>query len=147
MINIPSEWLRSGAVVPVNVETTALLVAALRASLAALPQQAAPVPSALDWWATVDNILKEYGLEAITFVSDFKKAQESAPSESDALALLREARDALALLMQVFPTDGDMVQAGWNAREVDDACNAHDSVQATLSKIDALLPRSDKGRG
>jgi hypothetical protein len=36
----------------------------------AQPEQPEPPP----WWPAVENILKEYGLQAIDFVADFKKA-------------------------------------------------------------------------
>jgi deoxyribose-phosphate aldolase len=32
------------------------------------------------WWPAVENILNEYGLQAIDFVADFKKAKDAAYS-------------------------------------------------------------------
>jgi hypothetical protein len=39
------------------------------------PAQPAPVPP--PWWPAVENILNEYGLQAIDFVADFKAAEQS----------------------------------------------------------------------
>lgn len=45
---------------------------ALEAYCDGLADQPAPTPPA--WWPAVENILKEYGLQAIDFVADFKVA-------------------------------------------------------------------------
>jgi hypothetical protein len=56
-------------------------ITAIKEALAQ-PEQPEPPP----WWPAVENILKEYGLQAIDFVADFKKAlaqpeQEPWPEE------------------------------------------------------------------
>lgn len=45
-------------------------ITALRERLAQPEQRPVPPP----WWPAVENILNEYGLQAIDFVDDFKKA-------------------------------------------------------------------------
>lgn len=46
-------------------------IAALQEALAEQPAQPQPEPA---WWPAVENILNEYGLQAIDFVADFKAA-------------------------------------------------------------------------
>lgn len=41
---------------------------------------------------------------------------------------------ALTKLMQHFPTDGDMHEAGWTMDEINAACDAHDAARAALAK-------------
>lgn len=56
---------------------------------------------------------------------------------------LRVAREALTRLLQVFPTDIDMAEAGWNSREIDDACNAYDAAQSALRTIKSEEAHTD----
>lgn len=44
-------------------------------------------------------------------------------------------RGALLLLMQHFPTDSDMSEAGWSREQIDAACRAHEVASATLAAI------------
>lgn len=44
-----------------------------------------------------------------------------------------DVRIALADLCRHFPTDTDMLAAGWERREIDDACNAYDRARRALS--------------
>jgi hypothetical protein len=46
----------------------------------AVPKQPAPVQEPA-WWPAVENILKEYGLQAIDFVADFKAAMAEQPAQ------------------------------------------------------------------
>jgi hypothetical protein len=48
------------------------------------------------------------------------------------IAAAPELLEALTRLLQVFPTDVDMAEAGWNAREIDDACTAHETAVAAV---------------
>jgi hypothetical protein len=41
--------------------------------------------------------------------------------------------DALERLMRNFPTDTDMLEAGWTGAEVECACQAHDAARETLA--------------
>ena len=40
---------------------------------------------------------------------------------------------ALTRLCRVFPTDGDMAEAGWAASEIRAACDAYDAARAALA--------------
>lgn len=51
---------------------------------------------------------------------------------------LKLARDALELLMKHYPTDSDMVEAGWSRSTVSAACDAYDKGRAALAAIDAM---------
>jgi len=75
------EWLFQGAVVPVDVETTAALVTEIKRLIdvvggmaLAQPEQQAEPPE----WPLIKNILDEYGLQAIAFVAEWKKTQQQA---------------------------------------------------------------------
>ena len=48
------------------------------------------------WWPAVENILKEYGLNAMDFAADFKNAKDAADRIEALEAALRQAREALA---------------------------------------------------
>jgi len=43
------------------------------------PPAAQPAQEPPPWWPAVENILTEYGLQAIDFVADFKEAMKDAP--------------------------------------------------------------------
>jgi hypothetical protein len=50
------------------------------------PDAAAPAPQPVvktppEWWPAVENILNEYGLDAVSFVADFKKASGDYPAQ------------------------------------------------------------------
>jgi hypothetical protein len=47
-------------------------------------------------------------------------------------ARLAEVLEALARMCRNFPTDSDMAEAGWTAREISDACDAYDAAQALV---------------
>lgn len=47
----------------------------------ALAQQGEPDDYKPEWWPAVENILTEYGLDAISFVADFKKASGDYPAQ------------------------------------------------------------------
>jgi hypothetical protein len=53
------------------------------------------------------------------------------------IAAAPELLEALIRMCQVFPTDIDMAEAGWNAREIDDACTAHEVARAAIQKATA----------
>lgn len=61
-------------------------IAALRDRLAQPEQRPVPPP----WWPAVENILNEYGLQAIDFVDDFKKALAQPEQEPVALETVYE---------------------------------------------------------
>ena len=42
-------------------------------------ERAQPAQEPPPWWPAVENILTEYGLQAIDFVADFKEAMKDAP--------------------------------------------------------------------
>ena len=50
------------------------------------------------------------------------------------IAAAPELLEALARLMRTFPTDSDMTEAGWGAKEIDEACAAHDAARAAFAK-------------
>lgn len=55
-------------------------------SVAVNPLYDAPAPQPVvktppEWWSAVENILTEYGLDAISFVADFKKASGDYPAQ------------------------------------------------------------------
>lgn len=64
-------------------------IAALEKRLAQPEQKPVPPP----WWPAVENILNEYGLQAIDFVADFKKAL--AQSEREWVGLTDEDKHYL----------------------------------------------------
>ena len=43
---------------------------------------------------------------------------------------------ALTRLCRIFPTDGDMAEAGWAASEIKAACDAYDAARAALAKVE-----------
>jgi hypothetical protein len=53
------------------------------------------------------------------------------------IAAAPELLEALIRMCQVFPTDVDMAEAGWSAREIDDACTAHEAARAAIQKATA----------
>lgn len=57
-------------------EGVADAITALRQALEQPAQQELPA-----WWPAVENILKEYGLQAIDFVADFKAALAKQPAQ------------------------------------------------------------------
>ena len=56
------------------------------------------------------------------------------------IAAAPDLLEALTRMCQVFPTDVDMAEAGWNAREIDDACNAYDAARAAIAKATGEAP-------
>jgi hypothetical protein len=65
---------------------------ALQVGKQALAQTQEPVPP--PWWPAVENILNEYGLQAIDFVADFKQA-------------LAQKREPIAMLFGSLPVYDD----------------------------------------
>lgn len=53
---------------------------------------------------------------------------------------MNPTRDALAKLCRHFPTDTDMLAAGWDAADVDAACAAYDEALAVLDAAAPALP-------
>lgn len=43
-------------------------------------------------------------------------------------------REALQRVLRSTPTDGDMIEAGWEGPEVDEACAAYDAARAALAQ-------------
>lgn len=58
---------------------------------------------------------------------------------------LRVAREALTNLLRVFPTDDDMIEAGWGVSEVNEACDVYDAGQAALRTIALAVEGSADG--
>lgn len=44
-----------------------------------------------------------------------------------------ELVEAVTRLLQNFPTDGDMAEAGWDGLEIEAACQAYDRARAALT--------------
>jgi len=59
---------------PINKQTDEA-IAAIKEAIAQHPPQRTEPP---DWFPAVENILKEYGLQAMDFVADFKEAMKDA---------------------------------------------------------------------
>lgn len=45
-----------------------------------------------------------------------------------------ELLEALRQLLRAFPTDHDMVAAGWNHRETEEACTAYDKARTVFAR-------------
>jgi len=50
------------------------------------------------------------------------------------IAAAPDLLQALARLMRNFPTDADMLKAGWLQRDVDEACSAHEAAHIVYAK-------------
>lgn len=61
-------------------------------------------------------------------------AKEAAQVLRQQAALQRELLEALQRMCKSFPTDADMVEAGWDPPEVSEACSAYDAARAAISK-------------
>jgi hypothetical protein len=71
------------------------------------------------------------------YLRGFRQGHKSARHAAAELAAAHEARlaevlEALARMCRNFPTDSDMAEAGWTAREISDACDAYDAAQALV---------------
>jgi hypothetical protein len=49
-------------------------------------------------------------------------------------AEIQQLREALTKVLRAFPTDLDMAEAGWKAKEIEQACTAYDAARAALEK-------------
>ena len=54
---------------------------------ARMAEQPAQPPA---WWPAVENILKEYGLQAIDFVADFKAAMADQPAQQEPVGMVKD---------------------------------------------------------
>jgi hypothetical protein len=59
--------------------------------------------------------------------------QASSASSADQI---RKLREALTKLCSQFPTDTDMLAAGWETCEVNAACDAYDAARAALKETE-----------
>lgn len=64
-----------------------------------------PAPQAPAWWPAVENILNEYGLQAIDFVADFKEAFALSQQEPYCYVYKENGEDFFASLMGYVPDD------------------------------------------
>jgi len=74
---------------------TADAITALQEALAKQPAQQEP-----PWWPAVENILNEYGLQAIDFVADFKAAQRKPLTDEEIDNIWRFGFERLAELVR-----------------------------------------------
>lgn len=66
----------------------------------------------------------------------FKERKRSEEAE------VKRLREALTSVLRHFPTDTDLMEAGWTPREVEEACSVHDAARAALTPTNARVPRS-----
>ena len=86
---------------------------------AALAQPAQEPP---DWFPAVENILKEYGLQAISFVADFKKAMQDVEQSQPAQEPTLQERLATA------QADWSKAYTVWDKGPITRVCPIKDSV-------------------
>jgi hypothetical protein len=79
------------------------------------------------------------------YVSQHKKADitqtkfdalvdETLAASAARSAEIQQLREALTKVLRAFPTDLDMAEAGWKAKEIEQACTAYDAARAALEK-------------
>lgn len=47
---------------------------------------------------------------------------------------IKELEETIKRLCRHFPTDGDLQEAGWESKDIEDACNAYDHAKAVLAR-------------
>jgi hypothetical protein len=72
-----------------EVQRLRALVRAQQITIDKLEAQPQPPPVPPPWWPAVENILNEYGLQAIDFVADFKGALALAQPQQEPVAWLK----------------------------------------------------------
>lgn len=90
--------------------------------------------------ATISKLTQERDAAAADRESLWTKTYAALLAESHGMAAERDQarqeaqrlRTAMQRLVRVFPTDGDMQEAGWDPREIEDACNAYDRARVAL---------------
>jgi len=94
------------------------------------------------WWPAVENILKEYGLNAMDFAADFKNAKDAADRIEALEAALRQAREALELGVE----NASQIAGEYHAAMAGYRQSRHDALDAdvvmtqkALSAINDLL--------
>lgn len=101
--------------VVMEAEDRKYIEAGLKAALASKPTQQEP-PA---WWPAVENILKEYGLQAIDFVADFKAAlaeqaaQRKPLTEEEIRAIVRKVDEEEGHIIHFART----IEAAHNIKE------------------------------
>jgi hypothetical protein len=65
-------------------------------------------PAAPDWWPAVENILNEYGLQAIDFVADFKAAQPAQEPVAEVIALTKLENESTELTPRIIALTLDL---------------------------------------
>jgi hypothetical protein len=65
--------------------------------------------------------------------ADAEIAAEADAAIEELDALIEKLAGALLAMVQHFPTDGDLIEAGWTSVEVELACTAHDTGKAALA--------------
>lgn len=74
------------------------------------------------------------GLLVIADRGEHPKLAAEMHANAALIASAPELLDALRALMRNFPTDADLIEAGWDASSIETAMRAHDNASAVFSK-------------